>query len=296
MIKVIGLGDNVVDYYLHTQTVYPGGNALNFSVYSKMMGFQSAYMGIFGDDENAEHVYQTIQDLNIETKHCRFYSGENGCAPVNIVDGDRVFLGSNKGGISKEHPWELTTLDLKYLQQFDLIHTSIFSYIDSQLPTMAAHGLRVSYDFSNRFSEEFLFSLCPYLWCACLSSSERNYEDNIALIHQAVAHGCPNVILTRGTDGALVYFNGKLYEQSPCLVCPVDTMGAGDSFITAFLTSYLHDTTMCCDFPMIENMHGLVTNQEATEAAVRLALHKAAVFSSKTCQQDGSFGFGMHKC
>ncbi|MFS9573569.1 hypothetical protein Q6277_03880, partial [Klebsiella quasipneumoniae] len=26
--NVIGIGDNVVDKYVHTQTMYPGGNAL----------------------------------------------------------------------------------------------------------------------------------------------------------------------------------------------------------------------------------------------------------------------------
>ena len=29
MIKVLGLGDNVVDKYMHIHTMYPGGNALN---------------------------------------------------------------------------------------------------------------------------------------------------------------------------------------------------------------------------------------------------------------------------
>ena len=56
MVHVIGLGDNVVDYYLHTNIVYPGGNALNFAVYADMLGYKSAYMGSFGDDENALHV------------------------------------------------------------------------------------------------------------------------------------------------------------------------------------------------------------------------------------------------
>lgn len=32
MIKVLGLGDNVVDKYMHIHTMYPGGNALNIAV------------------------------------------------------------------------------------------------------------------------------------------------------------------------------------------------------------------------------------------------------------------------
>ena len=47
MLKVLGLGDNVCDVYLHTGTMYPGGQAMNFSVYAKMLGAQSAYLGVF---------------------------------------------------------------------------------------------------------------------------------------------------------------------------------------------------------------------------------------------------------
>ena len=38
MMNVIGIGDNVVDKYVHTQTMYPGGNALNFAAYAAMLG------------------------------------------------------------------------------------------------------------------------------------------------------------------------------------------------------------------------------------------------------------------
>lgn len=295
MIHVIGLGDNVVDYYVHSNTVYPGGNALNFAVYVNMLGYKSAYMGSFGDDENALHVYRTLKELGIPVEHCRFYVGENGCAPVNIIEGDRIFLGSNKGGVTKKHPIELTALDIDYLSQFDLIHTSIFSYIDPQLQKLSSAGLRVSYDFSNQFDETRHRELCPHLWCACLSSSERSYEENCELINQIVKFGCPNVVLTRGTDGAMVYLNGKLYEQSPYLVAATDTMGAGDSFITAFLTSYLDMDRYCRDFPIQKGGAGLLRQDDAREVAVRISMHKAAVFAASTCQQDGSFGYGHKK-
>ena len=50
-IRVIGVGDNVVDKYMHTKTMYPGGNAFNFSAYASMLGASSSYMGVFGSDE-----------------------------------------------------------------------------------------------------------------------------------------------------------------------------------------------------------------------------------------------------
>lgn len=38
MIKVLGLGDNVVDKYMHIKTMYPGGNALNIAVLARLSG------------------------------------------------------------------------------------------------------------------------------------------------------------------------------------------------------------------------------------------------------------------
>ena len=46
MIKVIGIGDNVCDQYYPAKIMYPGGQAMNFSVYAKMLGAQSAYLGV----------------------------------------------------------------------------------------------------------------------------------------------------------------------------------------------------------------------------------------------------------
>lgn len=38
MIKVLGLGDNVVDKYMHIRTMYPGGNALNIAAIAQNYG------------------------------------------------------------------------------------------------------------------------------------------------------------------------------------------------------------------------------------------------------------------
>lgn len=72
MLRVLGLGDNVVDKYMHIRTMYPGGNALNFAVYAKMFGIEAGYLGVFGDDEAAAHVYDTIRGLGLDLSHCRF--------------------------------------------------------------------------------------------------------------------------------------------------------------------------------------------------------------------------------
>ena len=135
-IRVIGVGDNVVDKYMHTKTMYPGGNAFNFSAYASMLGASSSYMGVFGSDEAAQLVQATARELGIDTSHCRVEEGENGYAMITLVDGDRKFLGSNKGGVAKEKPIHFEEADLEYLNGFSLICTSINSHINPELPKL----------------------------------------------------------------------------------------------------------------------------------------------------------------
>ena len=138
--RVIGIGDNVCDKYVHQSTMYPGGQALNFAVYARMLGVESAYLGVFGSDEVAAHVRQTLDRRGVDRSRCRQYEGENGCARVSLVNGDRVFLGSNRGGVLREHPLELDGEDLAYIGGFDLCHTTNNSYMDEQLPRLREAG------------------------------------------------------------------------------------------------------------------------------------------------------------
>lgn len=294
MIRVLGLGDNVVDKYMHIMTMYPGGNALNFAVYAKMFGIEAGFLGNFGADKEAEHVYETIRELGIDVSHCRFWEGEHGAAKVEIVDGDRVFLGSNKGGMSNQHPLMLTEMDLSYIHEYDMVHTSIFSHIESQLPKLRKAAQFISMDFSNSYTEEYLKEYCPYIDCACISCGEEMAEEAIvAHVKEIVSYGCKHIVIaTRGAKGSFVYVDGEIYQQSPCLVKAKDTMGAGDSFITCFLVNYIDGMKYATDFPENSREFGVTTAAEYKEMIIKTSLHKAAVYSSQNCQKEGSFGFG----
>ena len=104
MIKTLGIGDNVCDKYLHISTAYPGGNALNVAVFSKMFGAEGAYLGTFGDDVIGEHVYSVAKQIGLDISHCRFVHGDNGCARVQLVGRPRVSDRQQGRGIPHESP------------------------------------------------------------------------------------------------------------------------------------------------------------------------------------------------
>ncbi len=283
--KVIGIGDNVCDQYAHLGMMFPGGQALNFSVYAKMLGADASYMGVFGSDAVAEHVIRTLEELGIEHGRCRRYPGENGCARVTLENGERVFLGSNRGGVAREHPLELTDEDLEYIRSFSLVHTSNNSYFERQLPRVSATGIPISYDFSVRWVDESLVKqVAPYASWVFLSCGARPEEEVREICRDLNRAGCRRIVATRGSLGSACYDGEELIVQPPKLVEAVDTLGAGDSFATAFLLSLLEDEE--------EEPERTAGGRSAYRARIRRAMEKGAEFAAKTCLVQGAFGHG----
>ncbi len=283
--KVIGIGDNVCDKYEHLKTMFPGGQAMNFAVYAKMLGADSSYMGVFGRDEVASHVIATLDELQIDYSRCRQYDGENGYARVTLENGDRVFLGSNRGGVAKEHPLELNEEDLEYLRQFSHIHTSNNSHFDDQLAKAASAGVPLSYDFSGRWNEEDRVArVAPYAEYVFLSCGSVSEEDAKEICRKLKTAGCKNMVATRGSYGAVFYDGEEFFLQPPKLVDAVDTLGAGDSFAAAFLLSITESRES--EPEKMEN------DREFYRSQVKKAMESGAEFAAKTCLVQGAFGHG----
>ncbi|MDV2887681.1 fructoselysine 6-kinase, partial [Alkalihalophilus pseudofirmus] len=98
--------------------------------------------------------------------------GENGYAIVKMVNGDRVFIKSNRGGVLKEKPIVLDSHDKQYIKNFDLVHTSNNSYFNNQLLPIYELGIPISYDFSDKWNVwETTKEISPYLEFGFISCS-----------------------------------------------------------------------------------------------------------------------------
>lgn len=276
-VKVLGFGDNVVDMYEHSHIMYPGGNCVNLSVYSQMFGVErSAYMGYFGNDDIAEYVISVMEKLGIEMTKCKQLEGENGWSKCTLKDGDRIFGDYNQGGIRGKTPYILDRFDLAYMKEFDFVHTGNYCYTESQLPVMKKAGIRVSFDFSDDSTKEYYEQYAPYVTYAFCSfdGDEEIAKEHLRFIHDL---GPEIACLTRGSKGCILYDGEQFYMQPAKEISQVvDTMGAGDSFLTAFMDSYLHRLS-----------EGI-----AKAEAIPEALKDAAEFAAGVCQMEGAFGYG----
>lgn len=282
--KIIAIGDNVCDKYLSRGKMYPGGQCVNTCAYAAANGVRTAYLGKFGSDEVAAYNQHVLNELGVDTSHCRHFEGENGFALVTLQGSDRVFLGSNKGGIAKEHGFDFTPDDLEYIKDFHLIYTNLNSYIEDDLPFLHSSGIPIAYDFSTRWTDAYLEKVCPYISIAILSCAHLCAEERIREMQKVNDHGVPIVLGTVGEAGSYVLYNGKIiYTAAVHADDVIDSMGAGDSYFSAFLCSLLHSS---------ESGALLEGTEEENLTRLSNAMELGASFAAKICAKEGAFGYG----
>lgn len=239
--KLLGLGDNVMDAYLFRGELYPGGNAANVSVLAKRAGAEkSGYLGVLASDTAGQHFRCALEEEGVDLARLRQAVGRTACNYITLDEqGDRMFSGNNGAetvqGLLRA---VITPADRDYAAGFDVVHSSIHSELEDALPALRC-CTDLSMDFSNDgFTHVNVAHLAPLLRFAFFSAGGRSQEQ--AMDFAAFAHSCgvPEVVFTMGLRGACGISRGKRWFVPACPVEAVDALGAGDAFIAAFLRAF----------------------------------------------------------
>lgn len=268
--RLLGVGDNTVDVYLDRTMMFPGGNAVNVAAQAARAGAPAAYLGCFGTDPYGDLLVRALTAEGVDLSHCRRAFGENARAVVEHRDGDRIFRGSRRG---VRADFRLLAGDFAWMGGFDVVHTSVHSDIDGEVPALAAAARLLSYDFSNRWNAGQRATLARHVGVAFLSCPGKDEAECLAEMHAWAEAGARIVVLTRGAQGALALDHcGMLHRQPVVPVEVVDTLGAGDAFIAGFLVTY------------------------ARSGDIVAALAKGAETGAAACRELGGFGHGTSFC
>lgn len=261
--RVVAIGDNCLDWYLDRHIVYPGGNAINVAVYCHRMGADSSYIGQLGDDWAGDVMIRALEFEGVDVGRVRRVEGTSGYATIENVDGERIFRGSSNGVVEFEPVPE----DYAFMAGASLIHTGDNSFLEHCVTEFAAIA-PLSYDFGTRL-EEYCAPLLPHVSYATFSRPGLGRDEVVALIEWAHGLGAKEVYVTQGAAGSYSSAQGSVhYEPAVSGAEIVDTLGAGDSFISAMLMSRLNGASLA-------------------DAAAR-----ASAFAVESCQTVGAFGHG----
>jgi fructoselysine 6-kinase len=234
--RVVGVGDNVVDCYPQFGQMFPGGNAVNVAVHAARSGLPAAYLGAVGDDVAGAHIRAALAAEGVATDRLRVLVGPSAYAVVRLVEGDRVFESSNKG----MSVFSLTPDDLAYISGFDLAHLGYAARLEAQLPEIA-EATRLSFDFATRRTEEYAGPLLPYADIAEFSGGDLSEVEAEQLARWALDRGPRYVLVTLGQRGAMLYSPEGVYRQPSMPTRAIDTLGAGDAFTGRLLAGLLRE-------------------------------------------------------
>lgn len=237
-------------------------------------------------------------ELDIDYSHCRFENGENGYTIIQIIDGERVIDPGNYGGIVTESPLVFSDEDIRYIKGFQLVHTSVYSGIDEQIPVLAEAGIRLSYDFSCEYTEEKIRKLCPYLVYGLFSCEEMDQARKVVKYAKDMKLGC--AVATVGKKGAVVYSDIG-YTEVPGLKLEaevIDTMACGDSFITGFLlANEISENMYYANLFKRNNKEEISLEDESyykyVQAALTNSIYQGHLLAAKNCLVRGAFGYGV---
>ena len=279
---VVGLGDNVVDYYQNQNVKYPGGNAVNFSVFAPKQLVDSYYVGSLAKDDDGELILNSLKNENVNTSFCNRINAKTEKTFVNIVDGDRQFIDSIRGAR------QLPSLDepdlMKILDSALVVYSACHANSENAIAKLHQRGILIAYDFSEMakyHTTEYLNQVAKNVDIAQFSLSEAKADDMERILTQCMRLNTVFVLFTNGGEPPLLFDcnqRKKYVGQVQYDPEPIDTMGAGDTFF-ANLVVYL--------LAKAKDLKNI------SEEDINESLTKAALAAAKTIRQKGSFGHGI---
>ncbi len=264
--RLLAIGDNCIDNYSELGRRFPGGNALNVAVYAhRVQGIEANYIGVMGTDEAGDFMLDQIRREGLSTEGVIRLPGESAVTTILIRGGERVFANYVEG-VQKDAAFPSGLLPL--VRGYDLVHYSVWGFGREHIPNIKRDGHPLlSCDFSNQLEHKALEAM-PWLDFSFFSGKELITKglDPEERLRELKARTPGLVVMTLGEHGSLVYDGEKMYKGKAKPVEVVDTLGAGDSYIAAFLCARLRGASI----------------QSAIEEG-----HKAA---TETCKRLGGWG------
>ncbi len=289
MVRILGVGDAKMDKNITDMVAYPGGQAMNIAVNAKLQGAQAGFIGCIGDDLLGQHLAKTLDELGVDRSRSHIVHADNAATVYQVIDGERVWGGTNPRPISPLQMairfmlpyYGLSREDMDYIKTFDAVHLCNTAHMDEFLPQLKEAGVILSYDYSNdHLLPGFMEKVAPYVDISLFSASKMTETQMMEGLVRAHTLGTRIPIATNGEEGAVLYDGNRFYTQKPDLCNAVDTMGAGDAFISAFLVDFVGSGGLSA------------RTEQQREEKIRQGLAAAAAWSAKACMTPGAFGHG----
>lgn len=268
MKKIYTIGEALIDFIPHQIGVSlaevtsfkkaPGGAPANVAATVAKFGGDSSFLGQVGEDSFGYFLRETLSQLGVDVSHL-LHTNEANTALTFVSleeDGERDFIFYRKPSADmlykKENlkNIEFTSSDILHFCSVSLIEAEVkYAHEEAILKIKEANGT-VSFDPNVRKNlwddldayQKTIQRFIPYSDIlkvsedeVCFITGKSNIEDGI---QQLLSYPLDLLIVTKGKDGVTFYTKSEEKTVPGYRVKAIDTTGAGDSFIGAFLYQF----------------------------------------------------------
>ena len=252
-LKAVAYGEVLWDVFDNEKKIC--GAPLNVALRMKTLGCDVAMISCVGNDEDGKAIIDQLKSLGLETN--AIMQTENfATGLVNVTLNER---GSASYEINYPSAWDKIVLndfakkvaadadvliygslvcrdEVSRQSLEELLQTPAYKVFDVNLrkPHYSYEILEQLMHSANfiKFNDEELLEIS-----AAMQSPFTGLEDNMHFIAEKTK--VTAMCVTKGKHGALLMWEGKIYENSGYPIEVADTVGAGDSFLAALITSLL---------------------------------------------------------
>ncbi|MFB9080731.1 carbohydrate kinase [Flavobacterium procerum] len=252
-LKTVSYGEVLWDVFENEKKI--GGAPLNVALRMKTFGCDAAIISCVGNDADGDAIIEHIKNLGLDTesiiKSEEFATGlvlvtldESGSASYIIhypAAWDKIKPTAEAEKLVSEADVliygslvcrdEVSRTTLERLLQNDVYKVFDVNLRKPHYTYEIIERLMQSADFV-KFNDEEIIEIAK-----ALHSPFKTIEDNITFISQKT--NVKGICVTKGKDGATLYWNDKMYHNEGYSVKVADTVGAGDSFLASLITSLL---------------------------------------------------------
>ncbi|WP_130805836.1 ribokinase [Senegalia massiliensis] len=228
---------------------YGGGKGSNQAIAAARLGCKVSMIGKVGNDNNGEHLIQSLKSEGINTEGVEISNNISGTAFINVsLDGDNnivVYPGANND------------IDIEQIERYrEIIENSKICILQMEIPyKVVKYVINLCYEKevqvvfnpapATKEIEDELINKINILIpneteLSFLSDEKTLAKDNIEQIaKKTYEKGCTHLIVTLGSKGSLYLSKGGSKYFSSKKTKVVDSTAAGDSFIGALVTGII---------------------------------------------------------
>lgn len=269
--KIISVGDIGIDEYINLGIKKPGGIAFNFAINVIKNNIDCSLVSAVGKDQVAKQLKNLLHDLNIDIFHLQQINGKTAKQKIALGEnGEREFVGYNAGVLIK---WNLNKSDSKFILEHNAVFVPLSDGLENIVNTIAnlQGNITKIIDFSQDYEFADFESKDNLIVKHCVNFDIIFIGGNEKLIKQvktlSIKFPSKLFILTLGSQGSIVFQNGKKYLQKAKKIQKViDTTGCGDAFQAGFVVDYLnkHDIQQALKFGT-KQAESVITHIGSTE-------------------------------